>query len=662
MSADTNVAAMKATPERNASRSRLWSIASAAAALLLACWAAVLFMSLNVIWNPAYYGQFGLYVDGGSNIVTELVPNSPADRAGIKIGDIVEPPQTLHDRSVLDPFWSVAPRPGDRIMLSLVRGDKHRTLTLQARPLPPLDMTEKVKLVLKSIWFLVFVIVALVLVLLRPTMITWGFYLFALNLVAVFGPAEFHPPLTLWWLIVFNFSGYMIGPAGVAGFVVFCVRFPANTPTGWRKTIENLALCAFVILAVAYTYFVVTETLELTRFVAFSPVVDNLAVAILWIIVVVGAAVLLTACLSERLLERQRVRWIVFGSTGVLAAAAVADVILYGGGNGGTHPILAMFMLGTFTFLINYFDSRGLDRNRIKWVLFGLTCALAATVVDLAMGGTVLHPAPWIAVFELLYVVLPLTVAYAVVRHRVIDVRFVVGRSLALGAIASIVLLIVIAIDWLFSTRLPASRFQAAVYIGLVLLVGFSLNAAWRSISKIIDFVFFRPWYRARAQVEIVADAVRHAASNLDLHEPLISGVASALSLASAALFERLEDGGFFRVSALGWPPGTTWNILPDDQLTAQMSKSRRVVDVDAFGWQKRSLPSGIARPTIGLPIVTSKQVAAVLLYGAHENGTALDPDELRAIRKLCADACFIYREPQLESGRTTFLTEPLGA
>jgi len=55
-----------------------------------------------------------------------------------------------------------------------------------------------------------------------------------------------------------------------------------------------------------------------------------------------------------------------------------------------------------------------------------------------------------------------------------------------------------------------------------------------------------------------------------------------------------------------------------------------------------------------------------MLICGAHENGTGLDPDEIRAIRRLCADAGLIYEiSPTLELGRPSFLdpwAEPLGA
>lgn len=104
--------------------------------------------------------------------------------------------------------------------------------------------------------------------------------------------------------------------------------------------------------------------------------------------------------------------------------------------------------------------------------------------------------------------------------------------------------------------------------------------------------------------------------------------VAGAFSLACAALFERVEGGGLVRVAAQGWPAGTIWHILVDDPLLLHAGEGVRVVDIDAFGWRERDLPAGVARPIVMLPILAGRCAAAMLLCGAHENGTGLDRDE----------------------------------
>ena len=109
--------------------------------------------------------------------------------------------------------------------------------------------------------------------------------------------------------------------------------------------------------------------------------------------------------------------------------------------------------------------------------------------------------------------------------------------------------------------------------------------------------MFFRQWRRSQEQADFVADAVRRAASRIDAYEPLTKGVAGAFPLASAALFEQAEDGGFVRVAAHGWPGGTTWHILPNDSLATRASEGRRILDIDALHLRETDLPAGVADP-----------------------------------------------------------------
>lgn len=593
---------MKTATQDTAPRSKLQSVASTIA-IALALYAALSFTHLNVIWDPAYYGDFGLSVNNlAGPFVDNIVPGSAADRAGIKVGDRVDRPQALRDRLVLSEF--IAPRPGERMTISVLRGSQRRTLTLTARPLARLTTNDSLLIVLKHISMLVWLVVGLLLVLLRPTKMTWGFYLVALDVVLILGDDRFfsHPPLGLLVQIIDR----IILPAGIAGFIIFCVRFPANEPAGWRRVVESLAPYLFVALAIA---------------IAFQSIVP--ATTFIW-------------------------------PTGLLRFVDYAPLIA-----------LAGFTVGALSLVLTYFGARGLERQRLNWVVLGVLCTLVASAPELlgdVWGGGY---SAFNGAVDLLYVILPLSVAYAVIRYRVMDARFVASRSLAVGVILSLIAFIVAGIDWLFSTRLPNSRLEAAAYVGVALLVGFSLNVARQSISKSIDFIFFRPWYRTQEQVGIIADAIRRATSKTDLYEPLTNLIASAFSLGSAALFERVEGAGFVRVGAHGWPPGTTWNILSDDPPAERADKRPRVVDVDALQWREPDLPPGVARPTIMLPIIVSKRVSAMLLCGAHENGTSLAPDEIRAIRRLCADAAVMYGSAVPESGRTAFFdqhTEPLGA
>jgi hypothetical protein len=579
-------------PQREVPRSRWQTVANAVAAFAVAVFALWQLSYVSVIWNPGRYGDVGLTIGdqvelpeyNSSYLVTSIVSGYPAEKAGIKLGDRVDAALPTRARLVL--IGILAPRPGEEVTIHTSRGRSHRTVTLQARPLAPLPAADDISLALQAITSFIFVAVGLALVLLRPSRMTWGFYLLGFAWISGALPHNGHWPLsntpTGFW-IGWAVSSDVLLAAGAVGILIFSLSFPTNAPTGWLRTIDILtpylvAMLAIVLLRSDLGTQLLIPPVELTR-------------------------------LSLR--------------------------VWFAG-------ITAVTILGSVVLLVRFFAAHGQERYRIRWVVLGFTCAAIAVVVSvLSWGEGPLAGLPdwFIGIFGLLVVVFPLTVAYAVLRHRVIDVRFVIGRSLVVVTVAAIVTIIVIAVDWLFSAKLPSSRFETATYFAIALLIGLSLNWARQRIGKTIDSLFFRQWSRSQEQADTIADVIRHSMSKADLYEPLTSGIQSAFSLTSVALFERVEDGGFVRVVADGWPTGTIWHILPDDPLIKRADNRLRVVDIDSIQWGASDLPSGLARPAVLIPLVAGRRVLAILLLGAHENGTALAPDELRLILRLVADA-----------------------
>lgn len=596
---------MKLMRQANTGRLRLRSIASAVAGLALA----LLGGSAALDWNPANHPWFGFTLAASSppwgSTVNQVDAGSQAALAGMREGDQVERPTALDDRLLL--LGIQDPHPHEQITLTIRRAGERSNVTLRAQPGVKLSAIDGVWAILGAIAALVFLIAGLAMVLLRPSGMTWGLYLcsFTFAWLASFGqwPLQ-HVPSG--WLLPLREVAIGLTGAGGVGFLVFCVRFPADAPTGWRKRLDHLA----PYLAVA------TAGLMVSRDLAIDDFKPSAVIAFL---------------------------------SRAFDATWVSEVIV-----------------GVSVVLITYFAARGLERHKTKWVVLGLVCAFVPVLLGTWSSYWSVDVPTWITgLASLLLIPLPLAVAYAVIRHRVIDIRFILSRSLTIGVMASVVAVIVISLDWLFSMKLPSSHLEMAAYVGLALLVGFSANAARQRIGDKIDALFFRQWRQMREQAEAISDAVRRATSKADLYEPLTAGIAKAFLLSSAALFEQAKDGGFVRVAAHAWPTEALWHLLPDDRLAQRANETQRLIDLDAFQWRESELPTGVARPAMMVPIAASRMLA-ILLLGAHDSGTALDPEEMRTIRRLCADASIVYERSQTrDSARITVLgqhSEPLRA
>jgi hypothetical protein len=614
------------------SRPRVGSVASVAAAVAIAFFAASRFLYANAIWNPGYYGDFGLRANPRAGFaVSSVVPGSPADRAGIKVGDTIERPQSPHDRLVLT---RIAPRPGERSTFVVVRGGERRVVTLEARPLPPLAGPGRFLLGLYFSWLFVFVGVSLVLAALRPSFMTWGFAFFPLNLTIIFSPSDLYfSYLPTGWFVAMRVAEDLIAPAGIIGFLIFGLRFPTIEPAGWRRALEWLAPLLFAVICVPLLYWDFVN-LAIAPNAMLPYIGDVVAIAIF----ASGATAIAVERARASVEERARLGWVLAG----LVIAVIAAIVglwkqSVEGGPQQHWTAHATLLLGTIAVLITYAESRGLERQRLKWVVLGVVCAWIADGANhLGLSLASLYNPKWfIGLIEPLYVVLPLSVTYAVIKHRVIDVRFILSRLLTFAAIGAAVG----AVAWLFSFMLPNSQLGAAMYVALALVIGFSLNTARRKIAKLIDRAFFRPWQVAQEEIDAIDDRIRRAVSRADVYETLAAGVNAAISIASTAVFERMESGGYVRVADRGWPPGSLWHILPEDPLAICAEQSRRPQSIDAVRWPESEVPSGLARPLLLTPIVAGRTVMGLLLASAHADGSGVAPDEIALTRRVCASA-----------------------
>ncbi|MBV8204695.1 MAG: hypothetical protein JO195_06675 [Candidatus Eremiobacteraeota bacterium] len=594
---------------------RLLLIANTLAALAIAAFVMLTTFGLDQIWNPGAYGTFGvsflgLQADSANGATLETVTaGSPAQKAGLRAGDIVRP-VTPDDSSLLLLMRANGTNlPVGRVLrLWVVTPVTRHLVTIRALPLGPLSASDAIALILLYGALVASLAIALWLMVFHANRMTWGFYLFTLFFFQNY--TESNSIFASQWGAAVDIAGGVIMSASAVGLFTFCVRFPTNTPHGWQRKLDNAMPYALAVMVALFTWMSIAQR----NFAPFS-----VRITLFYVLVFL---------------------------------------------------VLTVMIAGPAILIRNYLAARGIDRQKIKWVIFGLACNLVAFVVyALTLVLSVVNLPSWFPLsweftaLALLSVVLPLAVAYATVRHRVIDVRFVLSRSLVFGGITVAIAVLILGLEWLLSSKLPTSRFQVAIIAGVALFVGFLLNTARQRIGTSVDALFFGKWHRRQERAATIGAELRRAGSKAELHQLLTMKMADAFTLSSAALFERTGDEGFVRVAACGWPPSALWHILPADQLAQRAREHLKITNIDSLQWREPETPSGTARPSVIVPIAVGKNVAALLLLGAHEDSTVLDPDELRVIRRLCADAGPVYAlQPTPQSSRPDFLSEPLGA
>ena len=146
-------------------------------------------------------------------------------------------------------------------------------------------------------------------------------------------------------------------------------------------------------------------------------------------------------------------------------------------------------------FVWRYVSSDATTRRRVAWAIAGISVsAVAATVGNIGYEFAFVQDG-FVAIVVNIFLVLsnlaPYAFVYATLRHRLLDVSFVLNRTVVFGALAALVLTIVGAIDWGVGKLLSNTRAAVAIEAVATIAVGFLLDRLHAVLERAVDrFVF----------------------------------------------------------------------------------------------------------------------------------------------------------------------------
>lgn len=541
----------------------------------------------TVLSLTGHYGSIGMVKAGATgmlgpdadvNTVGSVQPGSPAARAGIVAGDIVVPVEAEHGL-VLQKLYRRADA-GRAVPYAVVHDGKRRVVAIAADPALR-SPREDALIIAQLLRGLFIVLLGAVLVLLRPSIMTAAFFVLCLQFGELAHPAgnlELVASVAFFWKPLLLALTCIVSGGGPAVAAIFCMRFPSGEPLpSWRRAEQAMVAIGVVTVLVYFFALVAGST--------YTPL---------------GSAL-----------------YRLFSAASWLS-----------------------YLVATVSFMVRYRNASGEDRDRLRWVAIGLGTFLVSYALFWVSQNVPSAPDE-LSTWAQFVNVLPLTVAYAVVRHHVMDVRLAGGRAIAYAVLSAVPVTAFSLIDWALSNQLAQTRFAVIVEVFVSIAFGFWVNSSQRRIDTLIESLFFHARRVAEERLRSVARRIAHITERAPLDETLVREPYEALGLTGAALFRR-EDATFVRVAQRGWPDGTLDRIDANDDLVLELVATRSAVDVHKIAWMPGH-DLGAAAPNVAWPVLVRQEPVAVLLLGAKRDGERFDPLERSALQALVESAAMTY-------------------
>jgi hypothetical protein len=422
----------------------------------------------------------------------------------------------------------------------------------------------------------------------RAPIITWNFWLFTFTafwllmfatLIVWRGADQSQMRLLSLWIATFVFTGALIGFA---------------TPWAWADVLQNIAASVVGPLSVAFlAAFASGFAQPLSR-------PRRIARALCYTFLAIYTAIALA------------------GTAGVVTLRF--DPLPFVEGNAGSVSVAAAVLTAVLCGLLAIAASRGVERQRAIWTLVPLAAFFCFFVVGL------IATAPFLGIVSaLVLLTAPVSLTYAALSRRLIDVGFFLNRATVFTIVSAIVIGAFVLAEWAASAWLASSTHTTSVFIGMAVALGLGISLRYihRYVERFVDHVFFRKRHEDESALRRFAHEASYISDRSTLLDRTVQAVKEHTTADHAAILVR--DGAATYAFA---GDGQGADVSENDPGIIALRAWNKPIDLHAF-------PHSQLSGEFAFPMISRGDLLGALICGPKRDGEAYAPDESDALLAL---------------------------
>jgi len=296
--------------------------------------------------------------------------------------------------------------------------------------------------------------------------------------------------------------------------------------------------------------------------------------------------------------------------------------------------LLGLALLGLLILFIKYRKTTGLYKLQLKFMGFGLSMtAVSLFILSIILPNlfNIWTTTNFASLSTLFFVGFT---SYAVVKHRMLDIRMVVARSIAyltlLALLATFYAGSVLVIERLFFTDSfdQINLTQGAVRTILAVIMAFSFQPLRRWITRKTDRIFFKNAYDPQK----LLDDLSHLMSSTIVLDALLVKVLeiliSDMKISRGIFILFKEDYSLYKTQTSGYKEEPKIDMKDAVRLARNGTAVYDELDEDS----QYKEPLRKFEASISLPLKTEKEIVGVLLLGEKNSGDMFNQQDLRIL------------------------------